>query len=283
MARRRKSASWCPRRARPGEAAGVGDRALMRVAIDGEAGDAVRHSGRVIKLVDRAKQRVLGIFRALPGGGGRLSPVDKKQLGQGARHSAGRHRQAPGTATWSPSRCARQGGFGLPPRSVEGAPRLAQERARREPDRHPRPRHPARLSARRAGRGGSRAAGHASPAARTGARCRSSPSIRPTPRTTTTRSTPSPDTDPANPGGFIVTVAIADVAHYVRPGSALDREALRPRQLGLFPRPRRADAAGAHLQRSVLAAAGRGSRRARRAHGDRRRRPQALATRSIAC
>ena len=34
-----------------------------------------------------------------------------------------------------------------------------------------------------------------------------------------------PDTDPANPGGHIVTVAIADVAAYVRPGTALDREA----------------------------------------------------------
>ncbi|MGE0698083.1 MAG: ribonuclease R [Hyphomicrobiaceae bacterium] len=34
-----------------------------------------------------------------------------------------------------------------------------------------------------------------------------------------------PDTDPRNPGGFIVTVAIADVAAYVRPGTRLDREA----------------------------------------------------------
>ncbi len=34
-----------------------------------------------------------------------------------------------------------------------------------------------------------------------------------------------PDPDPKNPGGHIVTVAIADVAPYVRPGSALDREA----------------------------------------------------------
>ncbi len=34
-----------------------------------------------------------------------------------------------------------------------------------------------------------------------------------------------PDEDPDNEGGHIVYVAIADVAHYVRPGTALDREA----------------------------------------------------------
>ena len=34
-----------------------------------------------------------------------------------------------------------------------------------------------------------------------------------------------PDTDGANPGGHIVTVAIADVSAYVRPGSRIDREA----------------------------------------------------------
>ncbi|WEJ56836.1 ribonuclease R [Devosia sp. FJ2-5-3] len=35
----------------------------------------------------------------------------------------------------------------------------------------------------------------------------------------------APDDDPNNDGGFVVTVAIADVAAYVTPGSALDREA----------------------------------------------------------
>ncbi|HTW52427.1 MAG TPA: RNB domain-containing ribonuclease, partial [Stellaceae bacterium] len=34
-----------------------------------------------------------------------------------------------------------------------------------------------------------------------------------------------PDPDPQNPGGWRLVVAIADVAHYVAPGSALDREA----------------------------------------------------------
>ena len=45
----------------------------------------------------------------------------------------------------------------------------------------------------------------------------------------------APDADPANPGGFVVTVAIADVAAYVRPGSALDREALERGNSVYFP------------------------------------------------
>ncbi|NUB44678.1 ribonuclease R [Fertoebacter nigrum] len=43
------------------------------------------------------------------------------------------------------------------------------------------------------------------------------------------------DTDPANPGGHVVWVAIADVAHYVRPGSALDREARKRGNSSYFP------------------------------------------------
>jgi ribonuclease R len=44
-----------------------------------------------------------------------------------------------------------------------------------------------------------------------------------------------PDPDPANKGGHIVIVAIADVAHYVRPGSALDREAEKRGNSVYFP------------------------------------------------
>jgi len=44
-----------------------------------------------------------------------------------------------------------------------------------------------------------------------------------------------PDTDEANPGGFVVTVAIADVAAYVRPGAALDREAVKRGNSVYFP------------------------------------------------
>lgn len=43
------------------------------------------------------------------------------------------------------------------------------------------------------------------------------------------------DDDTANEGGFIVTVAIADVAWYVRPGSPLDREARKRGNSVYFP------------------------------------------------
>ena len=44
-----------------------------------------------------------------------------------------------------------------------------------------------------------------------------------------------PDDDPANKGGHVVLVAIADVAHYVTPGSALDKEALKRGNSAYFP------------------------------------------------
>ncbi len=45
----------------------------------------------------------------------------------------------------------------------------------------------------------------------------------------------APDEDPANPGGYRLVVAIADVAHYVRPGDALDLEARERGNSVYFP------------------------------------------------
>jgi len=45
----------------------------------------------------------------------------------------------------------------------------------------------------------------------------------------------APDDDPANAGGFRAIVAIADVSFYVRPGSALDREARKRGNSVYFP------------------------------------------------
>ena len=54
-----------PRKPQPGTAAGVGDRALLRIE-KLEDGEAAVYRGRVIKVIDHAKTRVLGIFAALP-------------------------------------------------------------------------------------------------------------------------------------------------------------------------------------------------------------------------
>ncbi|TDE37110.1 ribonuclease R [Antarcticimicrobium sediminis] len=43
------------------------------------------------------------------------------------------------------------------------------------------------------------------------------------------------DDDPKNPGGFVIWVAIADVAAFVRPGSVLDREARKRGNSSYFP------------------------------------------------
>jgi len=45
----------------------------------------------------------------------------------------------------------------------------------------------------------------------------------------------APDDSPDNPGGFQIVVAIADVAHYVRPGSALDKAARERGNSVYFP------------------------------------------------
>src|SRR5260370_35070241 len=45
-----------PRKARPAEIPGVGDRVLTRTEESGEDGEAIRHSGRIIKILDRGKQ-----------------------------------------------------------------------------------------------------------------------------------------------------------------------------------------------------------------------------------
>jgi ribonuclease R len=70
-----------PRHPKPGTAAGIGDRALLRVEPDTND-EAHAYIGRVIKIIDHARSRVLGIFRSTPDGGGRLVPVDKKQAGR---------------------------------------------------------------------------------------------------------------------------------------------------------------------------------------------------------
>jgi ribonuclease R len=221
------------RRARPSEAAGVGDRALLRVETSGDADDGIRHSGRVIKLVDRARQRVLGIFRALPGGGGRLSPVDKKQLGRELAVPPGATAGAK-DGDLVAADVARQRGYGLPTAHVKerlGSP--ATERAVSLIAIHA---HGIPHVFPRAALAGAEKAEPAGLADREDWRQVPLVTIDPTDAKDHDDAVHAvADTDPKNPGGHVVTVAIADVAHYVRPGSALDREALTRGNSVYFP------------------------------------------------
>ena len=218
-----------PRRAQPGEVAGVGDRALIRIEHSGDE----ETSGRVIKLIDRAKQRTLGIFRGLPGGGGRLVPVDKKQRGRELSI-------APGATAGAVDgdlvavEVARHGRLGLPAASVvERLGSLKTERAVSIIAIHA---HDIPHVFTRAVLDEADAARAVSPDGREDWRAMPFVTIDPLDAKDHDDAVHAvPDPDPKNPSGHLVSVAIADVAHYVRPGSALDREAVRRGNSVYFP------------------------------------------------
>ena len=243
-----------PRRARPGEPLpGVGDRALVRAEPDRDAGpDEPPYVGRVVKLLSRQRQRVLGVLHIEANGAGRIEPIDKKQAGRelavaAADIGAGKHGDLVSVDLVGKTR------FGAPRARVretlgsvtgEKAVSLIALRAHDIPDVF---RAEATAEAERA-----------QPASLHGREdWRDLPLVTIDPPDAKDHDDAvhaAPDSAPDNDGGFVLTVAIADVAHYVTPRSALDRDALGARQFGLFPRPRRADAARAHLQRPVLTA-----------------------------
>ncbi|MFL5048051.1 MAG: ribonuclease R [Xanthobacteraceae bacterium] len=222
-----------PRRQRPGEAAGVNDRALIRVEETGEDGEEIRHSGRVIKIIDRARHRVLGVFRALPGGGGRLSPIDKKQLGRELSIPAGATADAQEGDLVAVD-VTKHGRFGLPTGRVkERLGSLKSERAVSMIAIHA---HGLPHVFRREALAEADAAMLPTLAGRQDWREVPLVTIDPVDAKDHDDAVHAVrDTDPANPGGFVISVAIADVAYYVRPGSALDREALERGNSVYFP------------------------------------------------
>ena len=221
-----------PRKARPGEAAGLGDRVLLHVE-ETEPDNGIRHRGRVIKIIDHPKQRMLGVFRKSPNGGGRLEPVDKKMLGKELAIPAGATNDAQ-DGDLVAVEAGRAPRLGLPTaRVVERLGSLASERAvsliaiqahsipsvfRRDTLAEAEAARPATLSGRED--------------------WRNLPLVTIDPPDAKDHDDAvhaEADTAGNNHGGFIVTVAIADVAHYVTPGSALDREALLRGNSVYFP------------------------------------------------
>ena len=221
-----------PRRPQPGTAAGVGDRALLRIEQLDER-EASAYRGRVIKVVDHAKTRVLGIFRALPGDGGRLIPVDKKQAGRELNISRADTNGAEDGDLVSVD-LLRSRGFGLASGKVkERLGSLASEKAVSLIAIHaheiPQAFSPAAL----------REAEEAKPPTlKAREDWRDVPLVTIDPPDAKDHDDAvhaQADPDPNNRGGYIVNVAIADVAFYVRPGSALDRDALARGNSVYFP------------------------------------------------
>ncbi|MFT4278323.1 MAG: ribonuclease R [Rhodopseudomonas sp.] len=222
-----------PRRIKPGTAAGVGDRALLHVetADPREAGPA--YVGRVIRVLERGKARILGIFRALPQGGGRMVPVDKKQAGRElniAAHDAGGAQDGDLVSV----DLIRTRGYGLASGRVkERLGSLASEKAISLIAIHT---HdiPQDFSS-----AAIRESEAAEPATLKGREdWRDLPLVTIDPPDAKDHDDAvhaEPDPDPNNKGGVILHVAIADVAYYVRPGSALDRDALRRGNSVYFP------------------------------------------------
>jgi len=222
-----------PRKPRPGTSAGVGDRALVRISENEDPDDPLRYSGRIIKVLDKSRGRLIGIFRQMPDGSGRLVPVDKKQMGRElpiAARDADEARDGDLVAV----DLVRARSYGPPQARVkEKLGSLKSERAVSLIAIH------------------SHDIAHIFPAAalkeaeeareadlKGREDWRDLPLITIDPPDAKDHDDAvhaAPDRDPANTGGFILTVAIADVAHYVTPGSALDREALRRGNSVYFP------------------------------------------------
>jgi ribonuclease R len=222
-----------PRRPQAGTAAGVGDRALLRVEKPDESEADAAYRGRVIKVVDHAKTRVLGIFRKLADGGGRLVPVDKKQAGRELNIAKADTGGAEDGDLVSVD-LVRSRGFGLASGKVkERLGSLASEKAVSliaiASHEIPQDFSPAAL----------REAEEAKPATLKGREdWRELPLVTIDPPDAKDHDDAvhaQIDPDPNNKGGYIVTVAIADVAFYVRPGSALDRDALTRGNSVYFP------------------------------------------------
>ena len=222
-----------PRRPRPGQPApGLGDRVLLRVERLRD-GEAHHYSGRVLKVIGREKAQVLGIFRAVPSGGGRLVPVDKKSQGREILIPAGDENGAEDGDLVTAS-VTQQGRFGPPEAKVrERLGSLKSERAVSLVAIHahaiPHVFSPETLAE----------AAAAQPASMAGREdWRELPLVTIDPADAKDHDDAvhaAPDADPENAGGFVVTVAIADVAAYIRPGSALDREALERGNSVYFP------------------------------------------------
>ncbi|RME96664.1 MAG: ribonuclease R [Alphaproteobacteria bacterium] len=214
-------------------APGVGDRVLARLRKrDEEEGGEPAYEARIIRKLGGASVRLLGVFRSLPDGRGVIDPVDRKQL----REWIVQPEDCGGAQDGELVRfeLARSGRYGIARARVlerlgnpeaQGAVSLIaieQHGLRTEfPDEVLQEAEALRL-----------------PGPEGREDLRDIPLITIDPADARDHDDAvwaAADEDPDNPGGWVVIVAIADVAWFVRPGSALDREALLRGNSAYFP------------------------------------------------
>lgn len=207
---------------------GVGDSVLARISEIDDPSAGYRFEAFPIKRLPREKRRLIGIFRAHRNGGGSIEPVDRKQLRSWSIAKGDEGPAKDGDLVRFD--LAKKGRFNVPQARVLesiGNPddqrqiSLIAVHSHGIPDDFPE----SVITE-------SEALTEPTLSGRTD--LRSVPLVTidpPDARDHDDAVYAEPDTDPANPEGWIVLVAIADVAHFVRPDTKLDREAqLRDRK-----------------------------------------------------
>ncbi len=202
---------------------GVGDRILARITELQEPDvEGYRFEASPIKRLPREKRRLIGIYRAHKKGGGTIEPVDRKQLRSWSIRSGDEGDAKDGDLVRFD--LAKKGRMNVPQaRIVESIGNPDDQRqisliavhAHGIPDDFPE---------------GviTEAESLSEPTLSGRVDLRNVPLVTidpPDARDHDDAVYAEPDTDPANPGGWSVLVAIADVSHFVLPGSRLDREA----------------------------------------------------------
>jgi len=225
-----------PKQPRPGHPVpGVGDRALLRVAPTTDAGgDGPAFTGRVVKLIAKNRVRLLGIVRIDRDNGARVQPVDKKNSSSEFFVPLEERMGAEDGELVSIEPLGRQRVLGLQAvRVVERLGSLKSEKAvstiailshgiphvfRAEALAEAEALEPPGLAGRED--------------------WRALPLVTIDPPDAKDHDDAvhaAPDAAPDNSGGYVVTVAIADVSCLVAPHSAMDREALDRGNSVYFP------------------------------------------------
>jgi ribonuclease R len=222
-----------PQSGRTGQAVGIGDRALASLTpLEAVDPSGALFEASVIRRLPREAVRLLGIYRSLSSGGGVIDPIDRKQL----REWSVREGDAAGANDGDLVRFEIERGRGYAasraritdivgnPES-EGAISLIALQALGLPDEFP----TEVLE-------DAESLAPPEPGLFEDLRDVTFVTIDPPDaRDHDDAVWAEPDGDKNNPGGWIVRVAIADVSWFVRPGSALDKEALKRGNSIYFP------------------------------------------------